>query len=299
MRVARNIAFCSIVAIGTIASIANGADAEIEKEARKMQSDAMDVDFLSLELKLAKKRLESAIAKCGKDKCSIRLLATLRRDLGIVLVNLKDKKGESELGAALALDAKLPIDASYLANAEVKRIWLNSNGAMPIKPAPKIVPTITFKLATVLAAPSPEKPEPESTDALRCFKSSDIEACVRVGDHESACALGRTASCDLQCAHGTFAACEGASATVREANRRKAASASVAPLLARCTALTQAFHKLDPELSKSRRKLLALSCEGTRDLLEDAIAEATDLEPTAYRALVAQMKSKCVCVGEE
>lgn len=99
-------------------------DPKVEGEAKKLQQDAMDIDFLGLDLKKAKDKLQKALKKCGSSKCSKQVLATLHRDLGIVVLNAGDKDaGEKELGAAIANDPNVTIGKDYLANPAVKKAW--------------------------------------------------------------------------------------------------------------------------------------------------------------------------------
>ena len=97
----------SLAALTCVVSLAfaapsSASDAKIEGEAKKLQQDAIDVDFLSLDLKKAKEKLQKALKKCGKDKCSKPLLATLHRDLGIVQLNGGEQaEGEKSFGSAL------------------------------------------------------------------------------------------------------------------------------------------------------------------------------------------------------
>ncbi|MBK7399867.1 MAG: hypothetical protein IPJ34_27340 [Myxococcales bacterium] len=114
----------SALGIGTFASMASGANPAVEKEAKKLQGDAMDVDFLSLDYKAAKKKLDDAIKKCGADNCSPAVAAGLHRDLGVVLINDKKvKDGQKEFDAAFAADATISISNDYLANKDVKSAW--------------------------------------------------------------------------------------------------------------------------------------------------------------------------------
>lgn len=108
----------------SLASPSFANDPKIEGEAKKLQQDAMDVDFLGLDLKKAKEKLQKAIKKCGKDKCSKPVLATLHRDLGIVELNAGNQAdGEKEFATALANDPNVNVAKDYLDNAAVKKGW--------------------------------------------------------------------------------------------------------------------------------------------------------------------------------
>lgn len=113
-----------VLATLALAPTVHANDAKVEGEAKKLQGEAMDVDFLGLELKKAKTKLQSALKKCGKDKCSKLLLASLHRDLGIVAINNGDStEGETEFAEAFAADPAIDIAKDYLANADVKKAW--------------------------------------------------------------------------------------------------------------------------------------------------------------------------------
>ncbi|MGZ6095914.1 MAG: hypothetical protein ACXWUG_27985, partial [Polyangiales bacterium] len=110
----------AVLGIGTLVSLSASADAKVEADAKKLQTDAMDVDFLSLDLKSAKAKLDKAIKMCGGGKCSGPVIAGLQRDLGIVLINNKDKSGgQKAFEAAFAADASVSIGKDFLANADV------------------------------------------------------------------------------------------------------------------------------------------------------------------------------------
>jgi len=124
-RFARAALTCAFVLAVATPSLAN--DPKIEGEAKALQQDAMDIDFLGLDLKKAKEKLQKAIKKCGKDKCSKPVLASLHRDLGIVELNAGNQAdGEKELATALANDPNVTIAKDYLDNAAVKKGWENA-----------------------------------------------------------------------------------------------------------------------------------------------------------------------------
>ncbi len=141
---------CSALLAGSVAHLASGADAKVETEARKLQENAMDVDFLGLDLAGAKKKLQDALKKCGEDKCSKKLVASLHRDLGVVLVNNKDPKGgQSELEAALDADESVTVSKDYLDNPDVKKAWEAAKKAGSAAPPP----TTTKPASTSTSAP--------------------------------------------------------------------------------------------------------------------------------------------------
>jgi hypothetical protein len=111
----------------SLAPSAHAVDAKAETEAKKLATDAMDNDYLSLDLKKAKGKLQKAIDRCGTDKCSAATLGLLHRDLGVVLATSKDAKeakgADAEFDAALEADPKGDVPKDYLSNAAVKKAW--------------------------------------------------------------------------------------------------------------------------------------------------------------------------------
>ncbi len=140
---------------------ARAADAKIEGAAKKLQTEAMDVDFLGLDLKKARDKLSKALKSCGKDKCGKPLLAALHRDLGIVLINSGEKDaGSKEFAAAIAADPAVTIGKDYLDNAEVKKAWEAAKKTKSATPTPTPTPTTTGEPAT------PTVPPPSAEGAL-------------------------------------------------------------------------------------------------------------------------------------
>lgn len=153
----RNVAtLISVLAIGTWFTFAGAADPKAEADAKKLQSDAMDVDFLSLDLKNAQKKLEDALKKCSGDKCSPAIVAGLRRDLGIVQINnKKTKDGEKSFKDAFAADPTVTIGKDYLSNAEVAKAWNAAKAAAPAATPTTTAPTTTATPTTTGTAKPP------------------------------------------------------------------------------------------------------------------------------------------------
>lgn len=154
----RNVAILvSVLGIGTFVSLA-AADPKTEAEAKKLQSAAMDEDFLGLDLKAAQKKLEDALKKCGGGKCGEPVIAGLQRDLGIVLINAKKvKEGQKAFEAAFAADATITIGKDYLGNAEVSKAWEAAKKSAGSKPAPTATaePTATATPTTTATSKPP------------------------------------------------------------------------------------------------------------------------------------------------
>lgn len=152
----RNVAILiSVLGIGTFVSLA-GADPKTEGEAKKLQGDAMDVDYLSLDYKGAQKKLDEAIKKCGGGKCSDAIVATLHRDMGIVhATNKKGADAKKSFDAAFAADASVTIDKSFLANADVKKAWEASKGSAGTAPTATAPTTTATPTGTGTTKPPP------------------------------------------------------------------------------------------------------------------------------------------------
>ncbi|GAC1569625.1 MAG: hypothetical protein NVS3B20_00420 [Polyangiales bacterium] len=113
-----------LLALITLARRSQAADSKAEKEAKKLQSEAMDVDFLSLDFKAAKAKLDAAGKRCAEDGCNRALIAGLQRDIGIVYIYRKDTaSGEKAFAAALGNDPSLTMGKEFLNNAGVKKAW--------------------------------------------------------------------------------------------------------------------------------------------------------------------------------
>ena len=56
----------AVLTIGTYVTTASAMDAKTEEAAKKADQEAMDIDFLSLDMKKAKTKLQGALKKCGK-----------------------------------------------------------------------------------------------------------------------------------------------------------------------------------------------------------------------------------------
>jgi hypothetical protein len=144
----RNIALVlALAGVGSVVQLAQGADAKVEAEAKKADSDAMDL-WLGADFKGAKGKLDGAIKKCGKDKCETGTQAALHRDLGVVLFAMNDKKGGAkEFETAVGIDASVTLGKDYLDNADVKAAWEAAK-----KAAGGTAPTTTTTTTTTTTA---------------------------------------------------------------------------------------------------------------------------------------------------
>lgn len=96
--------------VGTFAAQSLAAGAK-DKDAQKLLSQAMDEDYLSLELDKAESKLQDALKKCGSSGCSPALVGKLHIALGTIYgAGNKLDKAKEEFSAALAADPKAELD---------------------------------------------------------------------------------------------------------------------------------------------------------------------------------------------
>ena len=120
---ARPFLVCLAVVLASLVSVTAFADPKTEKDALALQKKAIEEDNLNVAYGAAVKKLQSAIAKCGKDKCNPALKAALVRDLGAMqILNGHVDEGKSSFGKALTLAAGLDLDPSYK-NPMLDGIW--------------------------------------------------------------------------------------------------------------------------------------------------------------------------------
>lgn len=92
------------------------AQAAAEKQARALDTKAMQEDYLSTDFQKAEDKLNKAVTLCGTDKCSMQLRAQLKRDLGVVLIGGQVDK---DRGMAAFVDC-LKIDPTTKLDPDVK-----------------------------------------------------------------------------------------------------------------------------------------------------------------------------------
>jgi hypothetical protein len=115
-----------------LASAASSAFAagEKDKDALKLHNQAMDEDYLALELDKAQKKLNDALKKCGKDACSPEVVGKLHVALGTVL-----GAGLSKLDAAkdafvkaLQADPKATLNETF-ATDDLRKAFADAKAA--------------------------------------------------------------------------------------------------------------------------------------------------------------------------
>jgi hypothetical protein len=118
--------------IATFCAVATAfADPRVERDARALQKKAIEEDSLNVNYAAAVKKLQSAVNKCGADRCGAQLKATLLRDLGAMqLLAGNVEAGRGNFAQAVRLDSSLDLDPSYK-NAMLEGIWsdVKSRGA--------------------------------------------------------------------------------------------------------------------------------------------------------------------------
>src|SRR5579862_4402090 len=81
---------------GLLAGAAFAANARVEAEARSLQKKAIEQDYLNVDYDSAIDKLQTAVTKCGADRCSDGLRAALLRDLGAMQIT----NGDADSGNA-------------------------------------------------------------------------------------------------------------------------------------------------------------------------------------------------------
>ena len=153
------------------------ADAGTEKEVATLQRKAIQEDFLNLDFPSAIKLLQSAIVKCGADKCGNPVRGSLLRDLGAMqILGGAVEEGKANFALAVASDPSLELDAAYK-NARLDAAWAVAKGAAPSDhaeppatpgPAPTAGPTASAAPDTKGRLPSGDfKHVPAAAQAVR------------------------------------------------------------------------------------------------------------------------------------
>ncbi|HEY3667641.1 MAG TPA: hypothetical protein VGL19_16670 [Polyangiaceae bacterium] len=122
--------------------------------ATRLDTRAMQTDYLATDFKKAEEKLKKAIASCGKSACSSELVARLHRDLATVYIagTKQVPKGKAELKLALAADPELELDKD-LTTPELRKAFLAAGGH--VKAAEGSKP------AEAEAAPAEENDKPD------------------------------------------------------------------------------------------------------------------------------------------
>ena len=131
-----------------------------EQGARQLQTEAMQTDYAETNFKKAEQKLKKAIAQCGANGCSKKVLGELHRDLATVYIaGMKQGgKGKTELKQALKANPDLELDEDF-ATPELRKAF-KELGGHEAKPEPEEEP-----------AKEKEKEKDESCD-------SDSETCL-------------------------------------------------------------------------------------------------------------------------
>ena len=135
---------------------ARAADPKAERDAQALQKAAIEEDNLNVNYPAAIKKLQTAIAKCGGNRCGPALRGTLLRDLGAMQVmNGNTADARLSFGQALGIDPLLELDPAYK-NAQIEQVWddTKKKGATGAPPTPAPAP----------AAPAAPAAAPASTE---------------------------------------------------------------------------------------------------------------------------------------
>jgi hypothetical protein len=131
-----------IVALASVVTTPALADPRTEKDVQSLQKKAIEEDNLNVNYAGAIKKLQSAVTKCGADKCNAALKASLFRDLGAMqILNGATDEGKASFGQALSFDASIELDPSYK-TPQLETIWVDvkkkgGGPAAPVKVGPQ------------------------------------------------------------------------------------------------------------------------------------------------------------------
>jgi len=131
-----------------------------DSAATKLETRAMQTDYLATDFKKAEEKLKKALSNCGKSACSAELVARLHRDLATVYIagTKQVAKGKSELKLALAADPGLQLDKD-LTTPELRKAFLAAGG----------------KASTEESKPAEAEAPPERSEQPEAAKSTDAE----------------------------------------------------------------------------------------------------------------------------
>jgi phosphohistidine swiveling domain-containing protein len=148
--------FVALGACVTALLVIGKAHAEPNDEAaKKLSTEAINVDYLSTDFPKAKAKLDKALALCSKEgACSAKVVALIHRELGVVYVaGLNNAaEGKKHFESALAIDPTIELDKD-LTSKDIQATFDEAKaeiGQDNAPPAPKAAP--------VAEAPNGEKP---------------------------------------------------------------------------------------------------------------------------------------------
>jgi hypothetical protein len=124
-----------VVFVAVVAAVPAAADPRTERDARALQKKAIEEDNLNVNYAAAVKKLQTAVNRCGNDRCNPQLKASLYRDLGAMqLLSGNVDAGKASFAQAIRLDPTLDLDPSYK-NPMLDGVWTDvkshAGGAPP------------------------------------------------------------------------------------------------------------------------------------------------------------------------
>jgi hypothetical protein len=120
-----------VIVVGLLAVVPAAADPRTERDVRALQKKAIEEDNLNVNYAAAVKKLQTAVNKCGNERCNPQLKAALYRDLGAMqLLSGAVDAGKANFAQAVRLDPTLDLDPAYK-NPMLEGIWndVKSRGA--------------------------------------------------------------------------------------------------------------------------------------------------------------------------
>ncbi|HEY2510829.1 MAG TPA: hypothetical protein VGI39_08235 [Polyangiaceae bacterium] len=103
----------ALLALGvvTLFSAPARADGRTENAARGLEQKAMQEDYLATDFDKALEKLNSAIGKCGTERCSSIVRAQLKRDVGVVQIAKQNREAAvAAFAEALRADSNVVLD---------------------------------------------------------------------------------------------------------------------------------------------------------------------------------------------
>jgi hypothetical protein len=128
-----------------------------DEAAKKLTTEAINVDYLATDFAKAKAKLDKALALCSKEgACSAKLVAIIHRDVGVVYVTGLNNaaEGKKHFESALAIDPAITLDKD-LTNRDIQAVFDEARAEIGKDAAPAAPKAEPVQEA---AAPSGEKP---------------------------------------------------------------------------------------------------------------------------------------------
>ena len=124
-RRSRSLVALAVAALAALSVVSNEAEAAPkDAAAQKLQSDAMNNDYLGTNFAGAEGKLQKALKACGDAGCSPAVVAKIQRDLGVVYIGGLNKPGDGKaaFAAAFKADPNVALDKD-LTTPDIQKAW--------------------------------------------------------------------------------------------------------------------------------------------------------------------------------